>query len=168
DRAGIPARVLGVDRIGLVTNGPALDATPVAVNSAIIRHALSKRRVVVIPGFAGQDRNRQATLLGRGGSDLTAFFLARKWRACRCRLIKDVAGIYDRDSAVVGQGARYFRNLHWDALLAQGGRVAQTKAVRWARARKLPFEVAAANAYHRTLVGPRPCVFHRNVSPLAP
>jgi homoserine dehydrogenase len=155
DRAGIPGKVLNVDRIGLVTKGPALDAMPVAVNAAVIGRTLSKTGVVVVPGFAGQDRDGRTRLLGRGGSDLTAFFLAHRLRPCRCRLIKDVAGIYDAAPAAVGISSRCFRDLHWDDLLALGGRVVQKKAVRWARAHRLRFEVAAANACLGTRVGGR-------------
>jgi homoserine dehydrogenase len=168
DRAGIPAKLLGVDRIGLVTKGPAMDAVPVAVNTAIIRRALSKTGVAVIPGFAGHDRDGRTTLLGRGGSDLTAFFLAQRLRPCRCRLIKDVAGIYDLKPAGAGQTGNCFRTLHWDELLALGARIVQAKAVTWARAHKLPFEVAAASRCLGTVVGERRAVVHRNPPPGVP
>jgi homoserine dehydrogenase len=159
DRAGVPAKVLSAERIGLTTEGPALDALPVAVNAAVIRHALSKTGVAVVPGFAGHARG-EITLLGRGGSDLTAFFLAHRLRPCRCRLIKDVAGIYDLDPAAAPT-TQCFRTLHWVQLLALGGQVIQAKAIRWARAQRLPFEVAAANACLGTRVGARPSVVHR-------
>jgi homoserine dehydrogenase len=161
DRAGVPAKVLSVDRIGLVTKGPALDAMPVGVNSVVIRNALSKTGIAVIPGFAGEKGDGRITLLGRGGSDLTALFLAHHLRPCRCRLIKDVAGVYDAAPAR-GQAARCFRDVHWDELLAMGGRVVQAKAVRWARAHGVRFEVAAANASLGTRVGWRPSVIHHN------
>jgi homoserine dehydrogenase len=161
-RAGIPASLLSVDRIGLLTRGPAMDAMPVAVNTEVVRLALVKHGVAVIPGFAGQDRDGRTTLLGRGGSDLTALFLAHKLRPCRCRLIKDVAGIYEADPAAVEQPAHCFRAIDWDILLAMGGRVVQAKAIRWARARALQFEVAAANGDLSTLVGGRRSVIHRN------
>jgi len=161
DRAGIPAKVLSVDRIDLVTKGPAMDAIPVAVNAAIIRRDLSKIGVVVIPGFAGHDRDGRATLLGRGGSDLTALFLACNLRPSRCRLIKDVTGVYEADPAEAEEAAHCFRDLHWDELLALGGRVVQPKAVRWARAHKLRFEVAAPNGCLGTLVGARPSLVLR-------
>jgi homoserine dehydrogenase len=156
DRAGIPAALLSVERIGLVTKGRAMDAMPVAVNADVIFRTLIRTGVAVIPGFAGQDRDGRATLLGRGGSDLTAFFLAHKLRNCRCRLVKDVAGIYDRDPGGAVAPGYCFRTLHWNELLAIGGRMVQAKAVRWAMAHRLRFEVAAANASVGTRVGAQP------------
>src|SRR5260370_137560 len=96
-RAGIPARVLDAAQVGLRTVGGRLDADPVAVDSARLVSE-SRKAVVVLPGFVGRGENGDTTLLGRGGSDLTALFLAHRLSA-RCVLVKDVDGVYTNGPA---------------------------------------------------------------------
>jgi homoserine dehydrogenase len=95
NRSGIPATVLDAEQAGLTTDGSVLDANLTSVDTARILKAL-RDGVVVLPGFVGRDRSGKTTLLGRGGSDLTALFLAQRLGAA-CRLIKDVDGLYTSD-----------------------------------------------------------------------
>ena len=46
-------------------------------------------------------------MLGRGGSDLTAVYLAHTLGAERVRLVKDVDGVYDHDPAQNARALRY-------------------------------------------------------------
>ena len=50
----IEAAVLSALELGLVTEGPDLDATPVAIDANRIRQLLRTRGVVVAPGFVGR------------------------------------------------------------------------------------------------------------------
>jgi homoserine dehydrogenase len=156
DRAGVPAEVLDAARIGLRTSGPVRDAEPVGVNSGVIVAALERVPVVVVPGFLGRDEQGRTTLLGRGGSDFSALFLAHALGAERCRLVKDVAGLYEHDPARPGPLARVYRELSWDDCLRLDGRIVQHKAVRWARERGVGFEVASLNGTRATVVGECP------------
>jgi homoserine dehydrogenase len=133
-----------------------VDANPISVDCAAVRRALAAAPVVVVPGFVGVDAHRQFTLLGRGGSDLTALFLAHQLGASRCRLIKDVDGLYDRDPALElpGPAARRYESLTWDGALELDGKIVQHKAVRFARDRGLEFEVGAFGSESATRVGP--------------
>lgn len=159
DRAGIPAQVLDATRIGLRTAGPVLDSSPESLNADAIRAALAERPVAIVPGFIGLDENDRTTLLGRGGSDFTALFLAQQLDAGRCRLVKDVKGLYDHDPSRPGPLARRYRTLTWDDALKLDGRIVQHKAVRFARDHALAFEVGALNATEATLVGPESAQF---------
>lgn len=99
NRVGIPVRVLDPVQAGLRTVGAKLEADLVSVDSARLRTEL-RRAVVVLPGFVGRGDNGDTTLLGRGGSDLTALFLAHRLGA-RCVLVKDAArsaAEYTKDS----------------------------------------------------------------------
>jgi homoserine dehydrogenase len=154
DRAGLPAEVLDAARISLRTSGPILDSEPVSVDIGAVLNALDRASVVVVPGFLGRDDAGRTTLLGRGGSDFTALFLAHALGAGRCRLVKDVKGLYERDPARPGPLARIFRSLSWDDALRLDGRIVQHKAVRWAKDRQLEFEVAALNGTEASSVGP--------------
>jgi homoserine dehydrogenase len=90
DRSGLPVTLLDSSQIGLVTQGDPLD--PVAVDVPSLVREL-ERAVVVVPGFSGRDALGRPTLLGRGGSDRTARFLARRLGAS-CRLLEGAEGLH--------------------------------------------------------------------------
>lgn len=150
DRAGIPASAFDPSRLGLRTSGRVLNAEPVRLNVGAIRKALDNSRVAVVPGFIGQMQDGRTSLLGRGGSDLSALFLAVHLRG-RCRLLKDVEGVYDHDPHL--GAARCYQSLTWEDALAIGGRIIQQKALRFAREHNQSFEVAALVAEQATIVG---------------
>ncbi len=155
DGDGVPAACIGIHRLGLHTRGDAADGEPVAVNREALTSALEQVPVVVVPGFAGVDEYGDTTLLGRGGSDLTAIFLAQELGA-RCRLIKDVDGWYERDPALPGTPPARWTRLSWDDAIADGAPVVQPKAVALARSRSLEFAVGAVGTARPTLVGAGP------------
>jgi homoserine dehydrogenase len=139
DRAGIAATLLNPAAIRLTLHGDRLDAMPVDVDVKSIRRALQATPVVVVPGFAGVHEDGGTALMGRGGSDLTAVFLAHALAAAQCRLVKDVDGIYDRDpaAAIATDAAddpphRYREVTYEDALRVSGGLV-QPKAIDYLR-----------------------------------
>src|SRR5581483_2742708 len=150
DRAGIPASAFDPSRLGLRTSGRVLNAEPVRLNVSAIRKALDNSRVAVVPGFIGQMQDGRTSLLGRGGSDLSALFLAVHLRG-RCRLLKDVDGVYDHDPHV--STARCYESLTCEDALAIGGRIIQQKARRFAREHGQSFEVAALAAEQATIIG---------------
>jgi len=151
-RAGIPARVLDAAQVGLRTVGGRLDADPIAVDSARLVSE-SRRGVVVLPGFVGRGENGDTTLLGRGGSDLTALFLAHRLSA-RCVLVKDVDGLYTSDPACVSVRSSRFAQVSYGTAGRVGGSVVQLKAVRFAEANRLRFSITSIGSGKATEVGP--------------
>jgi homoserine dehydrogenase len=145
DGVGVRAATIDAAGAGLTTEGPPLDATPVGLRTPALTHALAGAHALVIPGFVGRDAIGRTTLLGRGGSDLTALFIAERLGAA-CRLIKDVDGLYEWDPARPGPPPRRFETLDWPGALALDGTIVQHKAVRWAREHGLAFEVGAIGA----------------------
>ena len=156
ERAGIPSRVLTPAAIGLVASGPALNADPRSLNTGPIQHALEHDEVAVVPGFVGLDDDARTVVFGRGGSDLTALFLASRLRATRCRLVKDVGGIYERDPAGPGAPPERYAELSWKDALRIDGSVVQRKAIRFARSQGLSYEVGGFNGERPTIVGEGP------------
>ncbi len=143
----IEAAVLSALELGLVTEGPDLDATPVAIDANRIRQLLRTRGVVVAPGFVGRSAAGDPTILGRGGSDLTALFLAAELDAVDCRLLKDVGGLFTsdpkRDAAVdASRSARRYERATWDEVMRIGGGVVQPKAVRFAKRHGTGFQIS--------------------------
>jgi homoserine dehydrogenase len=156
DRAGVPNRVLDHAAIALTTDGPVLDSRAISVDTSRILGSLDESPVLVIPGFLGRSARGETTLLGRGGSDLTALFIAAQIGA-QVRLIKDVDGLYDRDPADRGPTpAQRFDRVTWDDVLNLSEGIVQHKAVRFARDRGLEFTVARAGDDHGTVVGRGP------------
>lgn len=153
NRAGIPAAVLDAEQACLYTDGPTLDADLTAIDVASVLEAL-RDGVVVLPGFVGRDRSGKTTLLGRGGSDLTALFLAQRLGGT-CRLIKDVDGLYtsDPNSRTGASAARFLRVGHATAARV-GGAVVQLKALDFAERHRLKFSVSSIGSDRESEVGP--------------
>jgi acetylornithine deacetylase len=161
DAAGVPAALLEPGAIGLMTHGPLLDADPVAVNGEAVRRALEHSRAAVVAGFYGRDSAGGYALFGRGGSDLTALFLAHRLGATSCRLVKDVDGVYEHDPGASGRAARRYERLSWDDALKLGSRVVQPKTLHFARRERIEFDVGKVGSPAGTHVGPGPSTWAR-------
>ena len=109
-----------------------------------IRAVLRSHDAVAFPGFIGVDATGVPSVLGRGGSDLTALFLGHALEPAEVRLVKDVGGIFPSDPRVTGgdpPGATPLPALSWAQARAIGGRVVQAKALDFAQRRRLRFRV---------------------------
>ena len=153
NRAGIPAAVLGAEQAGLATDGPVLDANLTSIDTTGVLEAL-QNGVVVLPGFVGRGRCGKTTLLGRGGSDLTALFIAQRLGGV-CRLIKDVDGLYTSDpNSSNGPPATRFVRVSYATAARVGGGVVQGKAVDFAEAHRLRIIVSSVGSNQSTEIGP--------------
>ena len=159
--AGVAAVDLDVDRAGLVTRGPVLDAWPVVLDADAIHRALDSYEAVVFPGFVGRDVSGGPTVLGRGGSDLSALFLTHALDACACCLYKDVDGIYERDPGLPGQRPVRFSHLAYEDAYRLDNTVLPRKAIRFAERHGLCFHVGRPSGPTPTRVGPGPSVLER-------
>ena len=169
-RAGIPSATLNPHQLALRTSGSGVDADPSSIDAASLQDLLRTVPVAVVPGFVGIGPRNELTLLGRGGSDLTALFIASTLNA-RCRLIKDVDGLYERDPALPGPKPRRYQQLDWDRALTLDGQIVQHKAVRLAKRRGLSFEVGSFQRDDVSIITHGEHVWHRDASnpdPAAP
>ncbi len=169
DQAGIPTNVLDSAGMGLSTLGHAIDSKPTGLNVENIRRALAQRPVLVVPGFIGRDEMGRVTLLGRGGSDYTALFIAGQLGAQQAVLIKDVDGLYDRDPAKFPKEAKRFERVAYEDILQMPENIVQHKAVRYAAEVGLNFGVGAAGQRVATWVWSGQSAFATkplNVTPL--
>lgn len=81
--------------------------------------------VVLTQGFVASDARGHAVLLGRGGSDTSASYLAAKIGAARCEIWTDVPGLYTADPRRLPT-ARLLKRLSYEEaqeLTASGARV---------------------------------------------
>ena len=154
---GIPSRLLPPEQFGLRAHGDPVDAEPHDVDLGLLRATLVEAQAVVVPGFVAHDEANRAMLLGRGGSDYTALFLARRL-GVDCILLKDVDGLYERDPAGSGPAPRRFTQVTWDEALRVAGRLVQPKTIRFAQLHRQSFRVTRPGAARLTVVGPGPSV----------
>ncbi len=166
---GVSARYVDAREAGLKAHGDPHESTPVSLNTEYLRECLHEHAVLVVPGFIAQDIQGRCVLLGRGGSDLTALFLARNLNA-RCRLLKDVDGVYESDPAVAENHAQRFHRLSWRSALDIGGRIIQPRALQFAQAHGQSFEVACVGSNLSTHVDHGPDEFalvpHETIQPV--
>ncbi|MBS0385914.1 MAG: homoserine dehydrogenase [Proteobacteria bacterium] len=151
DRSGLCSIALKAPELGIRADGDPQDATPTALEAAILNAALDAHDVVVVPGFVATDASGRTVLLGRGGSDLTAVFLAHALGAERVRLVKDVDGVYDRDPAEA-KGALRFEQIDWRGAGEVAGRLLQTRALDFAAARGVVVEVGEIGSDEATII----------------
>ena len=150
DRSGVPAKLVSAAQAGLRTEGDPLDAEPVHVDAERIRSELGNA-VVVISGFGGIDAEGGPTLLGRGGSDYTALFLAERLGAS-CVLFKDVPGLFEFDPASGAGAPRRFESASYDTALRLGGELVQRKSIRFAAQHNLEIELSALGSSDSTKI----------------
>ena len=150
-RAGIPAQILNAAQAGLRTSGNVLDAQLQGLDVARLRSAL-KHSVVVLPGFVGHDENCRTTLLGRGGSDFSAVFVAERLNG-RCVLVKDVAGLYTSDPAHSVKAPPRFAEVTYPTAGRVAGTLIQPKAIRLAETHRLRIHATSLAAATGTEIG---------------
>jgi homoserine dehydrogenase len=150
--AGISSRLIDPREVSLAIEGDALNAELKSIDARRVHAWFEEVSVLVLPGFFGIDASDRVGLLGRGGSDYSALFLAQALNA-DCRLIKDVAGIYDADPAIAGSKAHRFERIGWSAAAQVAGKLVQPKALRFAHQNRLPFSVGGLLASEETHVG---------------
>ena len=151
--AGISATLRMPWDVSFLSSGSPLDAAPVALSGHMFLDAFKDHRVVVFPGYIGRGRDGRPHVLGRGGSDLTAIFLAAELRADRCILLKDAPGIFEWDPAREGPRPRRYSKISWEDAASLGGRVLRPAHVEYARSRSVTIEVMAPGASRSTVVG---------------
>jgi|HubBroStandDraft_1064217.scaffolds.fasta_scaffold00179_2 homoserine dehydrogenase len=150
-RYGLPSRLVNPREIALIAEGPLLESKPTRVDVIALERLFERYPILVLPGFYGADGQGRTSLFGRGGSDLSALFLAAALGAS-CRLLKDVRGVFDADPASA-TAAHRFSALSWTRALEVSGPLIQKKALQEALNQGLAFEVGRPNEAAGTRVG---------------
>jgi len=122
----------------IITNDVPMNADPILeiCEERICKHVLpllDEGLVVVIPGFVGKTLDGKITTMGRGGSDITAFVLARALKAKQVILVTDVDGIMTADPKLV-KSARKIPQIDVNSLIGLAGssqKFLQKKALRY-------------------------------------
>jgi len=107
------------------------------------------RCVPVVCGFIGKDRDGRITLLGRGGSDITATLLGNCLNADEMVLVKNTEGVLSADPMLVPD-AKPLREVSVEEMLslAQGGaKIVHPKALKY----KLPHQKLRVVSFNKGL-----------------
>jgi homoserine dehydrogenase len=152
ERSGIVTRFRSAYEIGLTADGEHLNANPTSVKPEVLERDLESVDLVVVPGYVAENAAGEPVLLGRGGSDLTAVYIADALKI-PVRLIKDVDAVYDADPATVGDSAKPYEALSWPEAVKIAFPVVQSKAMRYASEQGMSVEVAALSKGYETVLG---------------
>jgi diaminopimelate decarboxylase/aspartate kinase len=98
---------------------------------------------IITQGFIASDQQGQGVLLGRGGSDTSAAYLAAKLQALGLEIWTDVPGIFSADPRSV-PGARHLRALSYQEaqeIASTGSAVLHPRCIRPVYQEKIPLRV---------------------------
>lgn len=155
---GLPARFLDPGQLGLYVQGDFGDASVHQHSLERIAQSLADHHegIVVVPGFYGLDDQGQRKTLSRGGSDVSAAWIAAACRAKVCEIWTDVSGVLNADPRLI-KAACPIKDLSYTEVLAlarHGGQVLHPDAVLPLQARQIPLRVrnSFARADEGTLI----------------
>lgn len=145
-RIGVKAVSLNAFQAGIITDRNHLNAGIKKINSRRIKAELKKGDIVVVTGFQGVSTAGNLTTLGRGGSDLSAVYVAKYLGAGRCHLYSDVSGVYTANPSIVPE-AKKLRNISHKEIIElykSGTEVRQLKALELARENSIQIYLASS------------------------
>ena len=147
---GYPAISLTGWQSGVITNTVSGNARIKKVDTERIEAELNQKKIVIVTGFQGVDRNHDITTLGRGGSDTSAVALAAVLGADLCQIYTDVEGVYTADPRKV-TGARKLDEVTYNEMLelaTLGAQVLHNRSVELARKYNVKMEVLSSFTGH--------------------
>ncbi|MGH8228937.1 MAG: bifunctional aspartate kinase/diaminopimelate decarboxylase [Steroidobacteraceae bacterium] len=116
-----------------------------AHDPALAQRLSSHAPLIVTQGFIASDGDGNTVLLGRGGSDTSAAYLAAKLSAERLEIWTDVPGLFSANPRSTPT-ARLLRALHYDEALeiaSNGAKVLHPRCILPARQSRIPLHVYA-------------------------
>lgn len=140
-------------QLSFTAHGNRTAAKPESIDKASIEQALTQASIVVVPGFSAVDENGDCVLLGRGGSDISAVYLAQALNLNSVRLLKDVDGLYDIDPNKY-QDARRLEFVTYQTATRIGGELIQTEAIEFAASNNICIDIAAIGQSFVSRIGP--------------
>lgn len=151
ERIGAPAFVRQARDLGLTAEGSFTEARLTGLNTDQLLQDLKNHDIVVMPGFVAIGEKDRAVLLGDGGADLTALYVANQL-GVEAVLLKDVNGVYEVDPKSNPDAARY-EEISWDDATRVAGPLVAPRALGFARKEQVPFRVGTPGLPSYTRVG---------------
>ena len=151
ERIGAPAFVRQARDLGLTASGSFTEARLTGLNTPQLLQDLKDHDIVVMPGFVAIGEKDRSVLLGDGGADLTALYVADQL-GVDALLLTDVDGIYQVDPKSDPNAKRY-ETIDWDEASEVAGPLIAPRALGFARKQKVPFRVGLPGVPSYTRVG---------------
>ena len=143
-----PAISFTGSQAGILTDESHVNAFIQDLKPQRVEQAIRDKKVAVIAGFQGVSPvTKEITTLGRGGTDTTAVAMAAHFKAERCEILKDVAGVYSADPKIV-KDAKPIQQLSYDQLMEMtfwGAKVLHYRSVELARNREVVLYIGPAS-----------------------
>lgn len=153
ERIGAPAFVRQARDLGLTAEGSYTEAQLTGLNSDQLLQDLKDHDIVVMPGYVAIGEKDRPVLLGQGGSDLTALFVANQINA-PALLLKDVDGVYARDPKQAGDNPERYSEISYDDMAIVAAPLVEPKALSFAKDHKQTFRVGKPGIPTYTKIGP--------------
>jgi len=145
---GVNSVSLTGSQIGLVTTSMHSGADILALKSDRLLKEVEQGNVPIVAGFQGIGENKEITTLKRGGSDVSAVFLASELRSSSVEMVKDVTGVYSKDPNK-HEGAEKLDLIDFDEmykLALEGANVLHPDAVKLAKEKNVAIKIV----YYKT------------------
>lgn len=151
ERIGAPAFVRQARDLGLKAKGPNTEAELVDLDVSQLEMDLKNHDIVVMPGYVAIGDNDRPSLLGQGGADLTALYVAHRL-GVKALLLKDVDGVYEQDPKQ-SPGTKRYERFSWDDTKAHANVLIAPKALAFAKDNQITFNIGTPGIAHYTTIG---------------
>ena len=131
---------------GFETNSAYGSARISKVRTERLQSELDQKKIVIVAGFQGLNKNEDLTTLGRGGSDTSAVAIAAALHADRCQIFTDVTGVFTADPRKV-ENTQKLNDITYDEMLefaTLGAQVLNNRSVEMAKKYNVELEVLSS------------------------
>ena len=133
-------------QIPILTEGSHSAARINEIRQNKIKKYLKSGGIPIIAGFQGIGLNHRIMTLGRGGSDATAIMLAKFFKAKKCVIYTDVAGVMTTDPKIYKK-AKKIKVISYEEMLEMaslGSKVMQSASIQDARLNRINVDVKSS------------------------
>jgi len=123
------------------------------MNTEQLIEDLKNHDIIVMPGYVGIGEKDRPVLLGNGGADMTAIYVAQQL-GVKALLLKDVDGVYEHDPRGSGPAPKRYSQISWDDAIERAGPLVASKAMQYAKDNSLEFDIGTIGMPIYTAVGP--------------
>ena len=150
-----------------VATGSRESASPRSISPNKINGVFETHAVIVMPGFSAVDESADSILLGRGGSDISAVFVAQALGLNSVRLLKDVDGIYNLDPNEFKHAQR-LEYVDYERACEIGSVLIQPEAIEFAATKNVCIDIAAIGNSFASRIGPKNLAPKLGLRPMEP
>lgn len=156
ERIGAPAFVCQARDLGLTARksaaGDYLEAELIDLDVEQLLQDLQRHDIVVMPGFVAIGEDDRPALLGQGGADLTALYVASRLHQ-PALLLKDVDGVYSHDPKETSELPHRFSAIEWDEVQKRAEVLIAPKALEFAKQHQFEFDLGQPGKVEYTRIG---------------